>query len=102
ILLVRLRAAILAGLLALCAMQPAAAKTIDLRDYDSFWLWAGVVPQPVLAQARSLYLLQAEVVASDPVRIVAQRPAIPRLPSADLWMVVRVQTLAWTPPVYRT
>jgi hypothetical protein len=102
ILLVALRAAVLALLLAgPGTARIAAAGTIDLADYDSFWLWAGVVPQPVLAHARSLYLLQAEVVAGDPVRIVAQRPAVPHLDGTDVWMVVRVQTLAWTPPITR-
>jgi hypothetical protein len=101
ILLVSARAAAIALLLALACLRPAAADAIDLADYDSFWLWAGVVPQPVLAHARSLYLLQAEVTAGDPVQLVAQRPAIPRVPGVALWMVIRVQTLAWTPPIYR-
>ena len=76
------------------------AGTAQVEDYDAFWLWAGVKPQTVLAQARTLYLLQSEVVPGDPPRLVAQRPAVPRIDHAEVWMVVRVQTLAWPEPVY--
>ena len=34
---------------------------VDARDYDAFWLWAGVAPQPVLDQARTIYILDGEV-----------------------------------------
>ena len=68
--------------------------------YDAVWLWAGVRAQPALATARRLYLLQGQVEASDPVRYVAQRAAIPRLGNREVWMVVRVETLAWTPAIY--
>jgi Protein of unknown function (DUF3142) len=78
----------------------AAAGTTNVADYDSFWLWAGVKPQSVLARARSLYLLQGEVTLGDPPRLIAQRPALPRIDHAAVWMVVRVQTLAWPETVY--
>ncbi|HVY98917.1 MAG TPA: DUF3142 domain-containing protein [Dongiaceae bacterium] len=94
----RLRAFLLAILLALpCS---AAASTTNVEDYDAFWLWAGVKPQSVLAQARSLYLLQGEVTLGDPPRLIAQRAALPRIDHAEVWMVVRVQTLAWPDAVY--
>ncbi|HVO04453.1 MAG TPA: DUF3142 domain-containing protein [Candidatus Cybelea sp.] len=79
---------------------PAPAAPTVAENYDSFFLWAGVKPQPVLQAARSIYLLESEVVASTPVRLVAQRPAIPQVRDAEVWMVVRVQTLAWTPAIY--
>jgi hypothetical protein len=91
--------AILAAVLMVLA-SPAAAAPTDARDYDAFFLWAGVKPQPVLAEARSLYLLQGQVDDSDPVRLVSQRPALPRISKADVWMVVRVETLAWPDAVY--
>jgi len=69
------------------------------EDYDSFWLWAGVKPQPVLDHARSIYILAGEVRASDPGRLRLLRPATPALPIADLWLVVRVETLDWQPDV---
>jgi Protein of unknown function (DUF3142) len=97
-----MRAALL-GLLAalvLGANGAASADTVRVQDYDSFWLWAGVKPQSVLAQARNLYLLQGEVTLGDPPRLVAQRAALPRIAHAGVWMVVRVQTLAWPETVY--
>jgi hypothetical protein len=93
----------LAALLAGVAMGwsgGASADTTNVADYDAFWLWAGVTPQAVLAQARSLYLLQGEVTLGDPPRLIAQRSALPRIDRAEVWMVVRVQTLAWPEPVY--
>jgi hypothetical protein len=96
----RLRATALALLAALALGWSASAGTTDVADYDSFWLWAGVKPQAVLDHARSLYLLQGEVTLGNPPRLIAQRPALPRLDRAEVWMVVRVQTLAWPEPVY--
>ena len=72
---------------------------VDAASYDAFWLWAGVRPQPVLARARRLYLLAAQVTASSPVRLQAQRPAPPSVRGPAVWPVVRVETLAWTPEV---
>lgn len=92
--------AILAALLIAWA-SPACAATTDAADYDAFFLWAGVKPQPVLAEARSLYLLQGQVSDTDPVRMVSQRPALPKVPDAEVWMVVRVETLDWPEAVYQ-
>ena len=87
-------------LLAVLISQAAAAPT-DATQYDAFFLWAGVKPQPVLANARSLYLLQGQVEDGDPVRLVAQRPAVPKIADANVWMVVRVETLDWPDAVYK-
>jgi hypothetical protein len=95
-----MRAPCIALLAALALGGAARASTTDVADYDSFWLWAGVKPQAVLARARHLYLLQGEVTLGDPVRLIAQRPALPRIDHAEVWMVVRVQTLDWPEPVY--
>lgn len=86
----------IASLLALAL----ASAVVDAKDHDAFWLWAGVRPQPVLAQAKTLYLLQGEVVARPVAELVAQRPAVPRVADADVWMVVRVQTIAWPENLY--
>ena len=55
--------AIAAGCLAwaLLAAPVGAAGPVDAVDHDAFWLWAGVRPQPVLAQARTLYILQGQI-----------------------------------------
>lgn len=78
----------------------AASPAVDATRYDAFWLWAGVRPQPVLKTARRVYLLAAQVERDPDVRLVAQRPAVPRVRGPELWMVVRVETLRWTPLVH--
>ncbi|MBD7920536.1 DUF3142 domain-containing protein [Xanthomonas bonasiae] len=92
-----------AVLLALCmSMGAAIAAPVDARRYDAFWLWAGVRPQPVLANARRVYLLQAEVPldAGVPARLVAQRAALPQLRHCQVWMVLRVERIDWTPALF--
>ena len=93
--------ALFATLLLALLISPVAAAPTDATQYDAFFVWAGVKPQPVLTSARSLYLLQGQVDDGDPVRLVAQRPAVPKIPHADVWMVVRVETLDWPDPVYK-
>jgi hypothetical protein len=93
--------ALLAALLLLLTITPAAAAPTDAADHDAFFLWAGVKPQRVLANARRLYLLQGQVEDGEPVRLIAQRAALPRIAHAEVWMVVRVETLAWPDAVYR-
>jgi len=87
-------------LLALTA-GAASAETVDASRYDAFWLWAGVKPQPVLDRARRIYLLQSEVRPGDTVRLIAQRPATPSVRNAEVWMVVRVETLDWSPSIHQ-
>mgnify|MGYP002861230558 FL=1 len=87
------------GAQALAAAGDATAR-VDAAHYDAFWLWAGVKPQPALARAKTLYLLDGEVQATPSVRLAAQRAAVPRVRHADVWMVYRVQTLRWTPTVH--
>jgi hypothetical protein len=81
--------------------RPSAPAPVVAGEYDSFWLWAGVKPQPVLTRARRIYLLAGEVRHQPPVRLASQRAAVPHVTHADVWMVVRVETLAWPPEVYR-
>lgn len=98
-----MRAAIAALLLTAFAVLGAVAAQSNpaaIADHDSFWVWAGVQPQPALAKAQRIYLLQGEVTATDPVRLVAQRPAIPHLATPEVWMVIRVETLDWPDAVY--
>jgi hypothetical protein len=75
---------------------------VDARDYDAFWLWAGVSPQPVLERARTIYLLDGEVRASTAVSYVPLRPGVPRLPDKEVWLVVRTDTLRWPEASYAT
>jgi len=98
----RWRWLLLAGLLAFADARAA----VDARDYDSFWLWSGVAPQPVLSQAKSLYILQGQVSESRrspqrTVNFIAQGIAIPRLTRGEVWVVYRAHTLRWPESVYQ-
>jgi len=83
----------------LMASPAQASPIVDASQYDAFWLWAGVRPQPALKAARTLYILQGQVEGRGIVHLVSQRPAIPRIKGAAVWMVVRVETLDWPPHI---
>lgn len=82
-------------------MSQAQAK-VNVYDYHDFWLWAGVKPQPVLAQAHSVYILQGQISPNaDHLSIfVPQGIAIPQLKTASVWLSYRVETLDWTPEIF--
>ena len=89
----------------LAASGPAEAAPVNPADYDAYWLWAGVTPKPVLAQARRLYILQGQVGFSprDPAargHLIAQGGATPRVRHAEVWIVYRAHTLNWQPQTY--
>ncbi len=92
LLLVRQAGLALTLLLAACA--PAAASRVDAANYDAFFLWAGVKPQPVLGRAKTLYLLAGEVRRDG--RFVSLR-AVPQVRQGEVWLVVRAQSLDWAP-----
>jgi hypothetical protein len=104
VLLVNRRAAL--GLIAGAFLAPGSAKAepVVAADYDSFWLWAGVTSQPVLASARSLYFLQGEVVRprrpGADIRLIAQAGATPHAHPGQIWLTYRVSTLDWPLAVY--
>jgi hypothetical protein len=101
-------AAALALTLAPAGAAGSGAGRVDAADYDAFWLWGGVAPPPVLARARSLYLLRGQVSAGSTggraVRLIAQGGSTPHLgPRADrteVWIVYRAQTLDWPADIY--
>jgi hypothetical protein len=90
--------------LGLACGAPALAGTVRAEDYDAFWLWGGVTPQPALARARTLYMLQGVVdtpkSGSGAARLVAEGGAIPRLRQGVAWLDYRAHTLRWTPSIY--
>jgi hypothetical protein len=90
-------AAILALGLAACQTGP---ETVSADRYDSFWLWAGVKPQPALTTAKTIYIVQGEVTARDPAHILPLRSGTPHVEGRDIWMVVRIETLDWPPETY--
>lgn len=74
---------------------------VDAAQYDAFWLWAGVKPQPVLAKAKTIYILEGEIRnAPEPV-VHRLRGGTPRVKHADVWLVYRVETIRWGPDVVR-
>ncbi len=73
---------------------------VDVTQYDSFWLWAGVRPQPVLDKARTIYILEGEVRGSDTPRLTSLRPATPQVQHAELWIVYRIETIEWSEQIY--
>jgi hypothetical protein len=94
------------GLLLACCAAPATAG-VDASQYDAFWLWSGVQPQPVLARAKSLYILQGQIeraprTQGGAVRFLAQGMSVPRLADhpGEIWLAYRAQTLAWPPEAY--
>lgn len=95
------RALFLLAMIITLGASDAPVSRVDAGRYDAFWLWAGVRPQPVLRSARRVYLLAGEVNPGPPVRLFAQRAAVPRIVGPEVWMVVRVGTLHWTPLVHR-
>jgi len=87
----------------LIALMLAACREPDRvqsRDYEAFWLWAGVAPPPALAHARTIYLLDGEVRDGKPVRYVPLLAQPPRLREKALWLVVRTDTLDWPDGAY--
>jgi hypothetical protein len=76
------------------------AAIVDASNYDAFWLWGGVAPQAVLAQAHTVYVLQGQIEVQhgdeSHVRFLSQGIAVPRMQHAEIWLAYRVHTLHWT------
>jgi hypothetical protein len=91
--------------------QGVAPGVVDATDYDAFWLWAGVAPQPVLERAKTLYLLAGQIApprygrtgpefAWGAPRLYAQGGATPHIRHGQVWIVYRAHTLDWPPEIY--
>jgi hypothetical protein len=104
VLLVIRRAWLLLALFGLLG-GPSASAAVDARHYDAFWLWSGVASQPVLRQAKTLYVLQGQISAPRTDRqhptLIAQGMSVTRLPQQAVWIVYRAHTLRWSEAVYR-
>ncbi|OCW30106.1 DUF3142 domain-containing protein [Pseudomonas aylmerensis] len=91
--------------LGLLLLASPAFGSVDAGDYDAFWLWSGVAPQPVLKQAKTLYILQGQINATRRapqrgVQLIAQGISVPRLTRGEVWVVYRAHTLHWPERVY--
>ncbi len=98
--------------LALAALLPGAcgdgaapgsgpAARVRAEDHDSFFLWAGVRPQPATIRAKELYILGGEVRRESPAVLEPMRAGVPRLPGKRVWLVVRAARLDWGEGVWR-
>jgi hypothetical protein len=87
-------------MLLLASCQPKQNR-VDAADYDAFWLWAGVQPQPVLENAGTIYILEGEVRGVEKARLISLRPSTPQVRHAELWLVYRVETLVWDDAIFR-
>ena len=74
-------------------------QRVDAAQYDAFWLWAGVKPQPVLDKAKTIYILEGEVRGSDRPVLHRLRGGTPRVKHADVWLVYRVETIRLGPDI---
>ncbi len=88
----------LAALVLLASCQREAGR-VDVAEHDSFWLWAGVKPQPVLDRARTIYILEGEIRDATQPRLASLRPGTPQVDHAEIWLVYRVETLKWGPAI---
>ena len=84
----------------------ATAGVVRAEDYSSFWMWGGVKPQPVLSQARTLYILQGQVTEKEvetgrKAVVIPQGMAVGRITDRDVWLVYRATTLEWAPETAR-
>jgi hypothetical protein len=91
----------------LCLLHAGAGSAaVDAGDHDAFWLWGGVASQPVLAQAKTLYVLQGQISSSRSeqhrhVNFVAQGMPMEKLPQREVWIVYRAHTLRWPDAIYK-
>lgn len=89
-------------LLAGSTLLPVHAK-VNAADHHAFWLWSAVRPQPVLAQAESLYVLQGQISEHrGHTQFIPQGIRTPRLRQSRIWLAYRVETLAWPNTILAT
>jgi len=92
------RALFVTLLLLLVGCSPGEPDRVHADRYDSFWLWAGVPPPPNLDRARSVYVLDGEIVGK-PARWKPLRPGVPATRKPEIWLVVRTDTMDWPPDI---
>ena len=79
-----------------------AQQLVDATQYTSFWLWAGVKPQSVLAKANEVYILQGQISQqADKTVFIPQGIRVPRLKTPVIWLAYRVETLHWSQAIFR-
>jgi len=87
-----------------CFTSVVFASAVSAESYSSFWLWAGVAPQPVLQQAKTVYILQGQIDSPShgvQTKLIPQGLAVPSAHKNEIWLTYRVHSLEWTPDIYR-
>lgn len=88
--------------LALLLSPAGLAAKVEASQYRQFWLWAGVKPQPVLAQAQVLYLLQGQIEVRDGKPSFSRQGPLPsKLSVPSLWLSYRVHSLNWDESIWQ-
>ena len=64
-------AALIFALLSLASCKPAPQAVVDATRYNSFWLWAGVKPQPVFLKPGQVMRLGVQGLGEQRQRTVA-------------------------------
>ncbi|MEN9849188.1 MAG: hypothetical protein RL368_1928 [Pseudomonadota bacterium] len=87
------------GLLSLSLLIVAAAPLNDavrLENYQEFWVWGGIHAAHIPQQAQRLYLLQGSIRLNSQNQPIFQRQGIlPQALNAPIFLVYRLETLAW-------
>ena len=76
------------------------AEVVDPFKYDSYFLWAGVKPQPFLENAETIYIHSGEIWLNDNTQIIDMRAGVPRINHANTWMTLRAERIDWSEQVY--
>lgn len=88
----------------LCSTVLSCLANVNAAQYDSFWLWSGIKSQPVLEKAKSIYVLQGQIITNyhgNSHFIKQGNPITPRA-NQTLWLVYRAHTLNWSDSIFNT
>lgn len=89
-------------LVVLCTLFPSCHADIDLQQYQQFWFWAGTRYQPVLKEAKVVYLHRGQIDARQGQSYFTPQSGQGVITSKqEFWLVYRTHTLTWDENIYR-
>ena len=88
----------------LCFITLPCLANVEAEQYGSFWLWSGVKSQPVLQKAKTIYLLQGQIITNyrGNSHFIKQGNPITPLANQKLWLVYRAHSLNWSNNIFQT
>lgn len=88
----------------LCSIAFSCFTHVNAEQYDSVWLWSGVKSQPALQEAKTIYLLQGQIITNyhGNSHFIKQGNPIKPLAYQKLWLVYRAHTLNWSENIFKT